>query len=115
MRQDLSAEQWHTVEAGQLTAPSGITYRRRTTRMERREATTLVESGCPVVTYWPGGLPATTQVIWHDGTDARAAWESARGEVTSETPRPPRRGAVATAGRWESAAGDELVLLTWHH
>ncbi len=66
MRQDLSAEQWHAVEAGELTAPSGTTYRRRTTRLNRKDATTLVQSGCPVVTYWPGGLPEKTRVIWHD-------------------------------------------------
>ncbi len=87
VRQDLSDDQWHAVEAGELTAPSGTTYTRRTTRMKRKDAASLVESGCPVVTYWPGGLPEMTRVIWHDGEDARAAWESARGEITSDTPR----------------------------
>jgi predicted alpha/beta hydrolase len=60
VRQDLSADQWNGVEAGVLTAPSGISYTRRTTRMKRKDATTLVEAGCPVVTYWPGGLPEMT-------------------------------------------------------
>ncbi len=115
VRQDLSDDQWYAVEAGELTAPSGTTYTRRTTRMKRKDAASLVESGCPVVTYWPGGLPEMTRVIWHDGEDARAAWESARGEITSDTPRPPRRGAIATAGRWESPDGEDLLVFTWHH
>jgi hypothetical protein len=86
-----------------------------TSRMKRKDATSLVESGCPVVTYWPGGLPEMTRVVWHDGEDARAAWESARGEVTSDTPPPPHSGAAVTAGRWESPGGEELLVLTWHH
>jgi hypothetical protein len=115
VRQDLSEDQWHVVEAGELTGPSGTKYTRRTTRMKRRDAASLVESGCPVVTYWPGGLPEKTRVVWHEEQDALLAWESARGEVTSDTPRPFRRGAVATAGRWESPNGEDLLVLTWHH
>jgi hypothetical protein len=115
VRQDLSHDQWNAAEAGELTAPSGTTYSRRTTRMKRKDATSLVESGCPVVTYWPGGLPEMTRVVWHDGEDARAAWESARGQVTSDTPRPPYSGAAVTAGRWESPGGEALLVLTWHH
>ncbi|MFP5370703.1 MAG: hypothetical protein ACLGI3_08140 [Actinomycetes bacterium] len=115
MRLDLSDDQWQAVEAGVLTAPNGTTYTRRTTRMKRKDATTMVESGRPVVTCWPGGLPEMTRVIWYDGEDARAAWESARGEVTSDPARPPRRGAVATAGRWESPGGEDLLVLTLHH
>jgi len=83
--------------------------------MKRTEAASLVESGSPVVTYWPGGLPEKTRVVWHDGQDALLAWESARGEVTSDAPRPPRRGSVATAGRWESPNGDDLLVVTWPH
>jgi hypothetical protein len=115
VRQDLSDDQWNAVEEGELTAPTGIVYSRRTTRMKRKDAASLVSSGCPVVTYWPGGLPERTEVVWHDGEDAQTAWASARAEVTSETPHPPRRGAVATAGRWESPDGHALLVLTWHH
>lgn len=115
VRQQLSDDQWNAVEEGELTAPTGIVYSRRTTRMKRKDAASLASSGCPVVTYWPGGLPERTEVVWHDGEDAQAAWASARAEVTSETPHPPRRGAVATAGRWESPAGHALLVLTWHH
>jgi hypothetical protein len=113
--QDLSDQQWNAVDGGQLSAPTGITYSRQTTRMKRQKAASLVESGCPVFTYWPGGLPDKTRVVWHDGADARAAWKSARAEVTSDSPRPPRGGSVVTAGRWESPDGDALVVLTWHH
>ncbi len=115
VRQDLSDEQWDAVDGGQLIAPTGVTYSRRTTRMKRQEAASMAESGCPVVTYWPGGLPEKTRVVWHDGADAGAAWESARAEVTSDSPRPPRGESVVTAGRWESPNGDTLVVLTWHH
>ena len=115
MRQDLSNEQWDAVGGGQLTAPTGTPYSRRTTRLKRKEAASLVESGCPVVTYWPGGLPEKTRVVWHDGDDARVAWEGARAEVTSDSPRPPSGGSVVTAGRWETSDGDILLVLTWHH
>jgi hypothetical protein len=115
VRQDLSADQWNAVETGVLTAPSGTKYSRRTTRMKRKNVTALVEAGCPVVTYWPGGLPEMTRTIWHDGAHARAAWESVRGQLTSDTPRAPGGGAVATAGRWESPDGEDLLVLTWHH
>jgi hypothetical protein len=112
---DLSAGQRNAVEEGELLAPSGTRYTRRTTRMKRKEAASLVEAGYPVVTYWPGGLPEKTRTIWHDGQDARAAWESARGQVASDIPRPPSGGAVITAGRWESPTGEDLLVLTWHH
>ncbi len=115
VRQDLSDEQWDAVDGGQVIAPTGITYSRRTTRMKRKDAASSVESGCPVVTYWPGGLPEKTRVIWHDGEDARAAWESVRAEVTNDSPHPPQGGSVVTAGRWESPGGDTLLVLTWHH
>jgi hypothetical protein len=113
--QDLSDEQWDAVDGGQLIAPTGITYTRRTTRMKRKDAASLVEAGFPVVTYWPGGLPEKTRIVWHDGEEAKAAWESARAEVTGDSPRPPRGGSMVTAGRWESPGGDTLLVLTWHH
>lgn len=115
VRQDLSDEQRDAVDGGQLFAPTGTTYSRLTTRMKRKEAASLGESSCPVVTCWPGGLPEKTRVVWHEGADARAAWQSARGEVTSDSPRPARSGSVVTAGRWESPDGDTFVILTWHH
>jgi len=103
------------METGVLTAPSGTSYTRRTTRMKRKDATALVEAGCPVVTYWPGGLPEMTRVIWHDGADASAAWEGVRGQLSSNIPRAPVGEVVATAGRWESPDGDDLLVLSWHH
>jgi len=115
VREDLSAAQWDAVDVGQLTAPNGTTYSRRTTRMARKTAASLVESGCPVVSYWPGGLPEETRVVWHDGDDARVAWASARADVTSDTPRPPRGGSIVTVGRWESPEGSALLVLTTHH
>ncbi|WP_097184619.1 hypothetical protein [Blastococcus haudaquaticus] len=115
MKQDLSGEEWKAVEEGELVAPTGTVYGRRTTRMKRRDADSLVASGCSVVTYWPGGLPEMTRVVWHDGEDARGAWADARADVTSETPHPPHRGAVVTVGCWESLDGQALLVLTWHH
>lgn len=114
MRQDLSTDQWNAVEEGVLTAPDGRSYRRRTTRAKRREATALVEGGCPVVVYWPGGLPERTDVVWHDGEDARLAFSQLRTALTSDLPD-PRKGAAATAGRWETSDGDTLLVVTWHH
>ncbi len=51
MRQDLFHEQWDAVDGGHLTAPTGTAYSRRTTRLKRKEAASLVVSGCPLVTY----------------------------------------------------------------
>ena len=64
VRLDLSDEQWNAVEEGEVTAPNGTVYGRRTTRMKRKDADSLVASGCPVVTYWPGGIPEMTRVVW---------------------------------------------------
>ena len=114
MRLDLSATPWHAVEEGQLTAPDGRTYRRRSTRSSRRAAAALVAEGRPVVTHWPGGLPETTRVVWHDGDDAVAAWADARADVTSGTPE-PRKGPVVTVGRWESPDGAVALVLSRHH
>jgi hypothetical protein len=114
VRVDLSAEQWDAVDAGELRAPDGTAYHRRGTRMTRRKAADLVEAGSPVVVHWPGGGPPWDRVTWHDGEDATAVWAEVRPRVTSEVPD-PRRGQALTAGRWESAAGDVLLVLTWHH
>lgn len=114
MRHDLAAQQWNAVEEGVLTAPDGRSFTRRTTRTRRRDAAALVRERCPVVVYWPGGLPERTRLLWHDGEDAPLAFAEVAAALTRETPD-PRRGAVATAGRWETADGDVLLLVTWHH
>jgi hypothetical protein len=114
MRHDLSVEQWHAVEDGVLTAPDGTSFMRRTSRAKRRDASELVEGGCPVVTYWPGGLPEKTQLLWHDGEDAQLAFAEVKSALTSDPPE-PRKGACATAGRWETVDGDALLVVTWHH
>ncbi len=113
MRPDLSAEQWDAVEHGVLTAPDGRSFTRRTTRAKHKDATALVEDGCPVVVYWPGGLPERTEVLWNDGEDAHLAFAEARSALTSDTPD-PRKGSVATVGRWETEDGDALLVVTWH-
>jgi hypothetical protein len=115
VRTDLTDDQGHAVEAGQLTAPNGVTYHRRTSRMTRKDATSLVAAGRPVATLWPGGWPERTEVVWHDGEDARVAWDGIRDAVTSDRPQVTRGGAVATAGRWESLEGDAVLVVTWHH
>src|SRR4051812_5200562 len=107
MRHDLSADQWGAVESGVLTAPDGRSFTRRSTRMKRKEAAALVEEGSPLVVYWPGGLPEKTKVLWHDGEDAAPAFSEVRSSLPRETPD-PRKGTVATAGSWESDAGDTL-------
>lgn len=114
MRRNLAPEQWDAAEAGTLVSPDGRTFTRRTTRMKRKRAAELVAASCPVVSYWPGGLPEHTEVVWHDGPDAASAWEKARAAVTSDTPQ-REKGTSATAGLWETQDGDPLLLLTWHH
>ncbi len=114
VRHALSAEQWNAVENGVLTAPDGRSFTRRTTRAKRKDAAALVESGWPVVVYWPGGLPEKTSVLWHDGEDAQLAFAEVRSALTSDTPD-PRKGTAATAGRWETEGGDALLVVTWHH
>jgi hypothetical protein len=83
---------------GEFVAPDGRTFSLRTSRIERPEIEELVESGCPVVTYLPGG-----RLLWHDEGDAWPAWADAR--AAPET---------VTAGRWESADGAVAVVLVWH-
>ncbi len=114
MRQDLSVDQWNAVERGMLTGADGRSYTRRTTRAKRKDARALVEDDCPVVTYWPGGLPEKTQLVWHEGDDARAAFAEVKPALTSDTPD-LRKGPSATAGRWEAEDGKPLLVVTWHH
>ena len=95
MRRDLADDVWGP---GHLIGPDGRTYRRRTTRIGRREAEDLAESGCAVVTYLPGG-----RLVWHDEDDAWPAWADARNAAES-----------VTAGRWEDVDGSTAVVLVWH-
>ena len=82
---------------GQLVGWDGRTYSQRTARIGRDEIEALVEAGCPVVTYFPGG-----RLVWHDEEDAWPAWVDARN--ASET---------VTAGRWEAVDGGVAVVLVW--
>ena len=108
---DLADEQWRAIESGQLIAPEGTVYHRRTTRTRRQDADALVASGAPLICYWYGG----GQLDWHNGDDARAAWARLRPRVTAQTPRPDSSGApVWTAGRWDSSNGHTILVLTAH-
>jgi hypothetical protein len=109
VRRELSDGEFDALGMGQLVAPDGRTYARRTTRMKRREVEALVESGCPVLTYFPGG-----RLVWHDEDDGWPAWADARPLLTTDTPD-PRHGESVTAGRWESSDGSPMVVLLWHH
>ena len=82
---------------GQFVGADGRTFSLRTARIERAEIEELIEAGCPVVTYLPGG-----RLLWQDEDDAWPAWADARS--TSES---------VTAGRWESADGGVAVVLVW--
>jgi hypothetical protein len=78
--------------------PDWRTFSLRTPRIESAEVEALIESGCPVVTYFPGG-----RLLWHDEDDAWPAWAEARSAPES-----------VTAGRWESPDGGTVVVLVWH-
>jgi hypothetical protein len=82
---------------GQFVGPDWRTYSLSATRIEPPEIEALIESGCPVVSYFPGG-----QLVWHDEDDAWPAWADAR---SAETP--------ISAGRWESPDGGTAVVLVW--
>jgi hypothetical protein len=83
---------------GQLVGADGRTYSLRTRLLGRDAIEALIEDGCPVVTYYPGG-----RLVWHDEDDAWPAWADARG--ARET---------VTGGRWESPDGAVAVVLVWH-
>jgi len=83
---------------GQLVGHDGRTYSQITARIERAEIEALIEAGCPVVTYLPGG-----RLLWHDEEDAWPAWADARS--APET---------VTGGRWESPDGALAVVLVIH-
>ena len=83
---------------GQFVGADNRTYGLQAPRIEPLEIEALIESGCPVVTYLPGG-----RLLWHDEDDAWPAWADAR-----SAPEP------VTAGRWESPDGGTAVVLVWH-
>jgi hypothetical protein len=105
VRRDLADDVWGS---GRLFAPDGRTYQRRTTRIDRGEAEDLADSGCPVVTYLPGG-----RLVWHDEDDSWPAWADARTSFTSGLPEADR-GEAVTGGRWESVDGSVALVLVWH-
>ena len=114
MRYNLARDQWRAIEGGEVMGPDGRRYVRSTTRMKRKKAEALAASGCPLLVYWPGGLPEKTRLEWFDGMDARSAWNAHRSSVTSDPSR-TTGGTVLTAGLWESAEEGPLLVLTWHH
>jgi hypothetical protein len=83
---------------GQLVGLDGRTYAIGNPRIAASEVEALIESGWPVVTYFPGG-----RLLWHDEDDAWPAWADTRG--APET---------VTAGRWQSADDAVAVVLVWH-
>jgi hypothetical protein len=83
---------------GLLVGADNRTYSIRTPRIDATEIEALIESGCPVVTYLPGG-----RLIWHDEDDAWPAWADARSAPD-----------VVTGGRWESPDGSIAVVLVFH-
>ena len=83
---------------GQFVGPDRRTYSLLVPRVEPAEVEALIERGCPVVAYFPGG-----RLVWHDEGDAWPAWADARSA-----------GEGVTAGRWESPDGGSAVVLVWH-
>ena len=93
MRRDLA-----NARMGQLVGADGRTYSLQATRIEPAEVEALIEAGCPVVTYLPGG-----RLLWHDEDDAWPAWADARSAPQT-----------VTAGRWQSPDEAIAVVLVWH-
>jgi hypothetical protein len=106
---DLAEAQWETVESGQLDAPDGTRFVRRTTRTSRSQADLLVSSGAPLVVYSYGA----GQLDWYGGRHVSTMWSQLRTHLTT---RPDvstnRRETVWTAGRWDSKDGQPLLVLT---
>ena len=90
---------------GQLVGYDGRTYSLMSTRIEPPEVEGLIESGCPVVTYFPGG-----RLVWHDEDDAWPAWADARTSFTTGLPEPD----AVTGGRWEAVDGGTALVLVRH-
>ena len=93
MRRDLA-----NARMGQLVGADGRTYAIHSPRIEPPEVEALIETGCPVVTYFAGG-----RLVWHDEDDAWPAWADARSATEQ-----------VTGGRWESADGLPAVVLVFH-
>ncbi|RBY86689.1 hypothetical protein DQ244_18605 [Blastococcus sp. TBT05-19] len=91
MRTDLA-----NARMGQLVGADRRTYSMTGVALDRAEVEALIERGCPVVTYLPGG-----RLLWDDEDDAWPAWADARRERVS-------------AGRWEAADGSLLVVVVLH-
>jgi hypothetical protein len=83
---------------GQFVGLDERTYSLCSARIEAAEVEALIESGCPVVTYFPGG-----RLVWHDEDDAWPAWADARSAPES-----------VTAGRWQSPDDGLAIVLVWH-
>jgi hypothetical protein len=108
VQQDMSEDDWHRLGAGELVAPDGRAFARRSTRAKRAVVDSLVADGCPLVTYSYGA----GELRWHDGDDALARWAQERQHVTSGEPKPSRTHTVWTAGLWEENEGGVVVVLT---
>jgi hypothetical protein len=93
---------------GQFVGPDWRTYSLSSPRVEPSEVEALIEAGCPVVAYFPGG-----RLVWHDEDDAWPAWADARTALTTGLPDPNARESV-TGGRWESVDGSVALVLVWH-
>lgn len=107
VQDDLAGSQWAGVQRGELIAPDGKRYARRTTRAKRRDCESLIAAGLPLVLFWYGGQ----QLEWFDGDDASSRWLEVRGSVVHG--KPSRRGEVEwNAGLWVSNESDQLLLLT---
>ena len=92
MRRDLA-----NARMGQFVGFDDRTYSICSARIEPPEVEALIESGCPVVTTFPGG-----RLMWHDEDDAWPAWADARSAPDT-----------VTAGRWESPDGSVAVVLVF--
>jgi hypothetical protein len=103
VRRDLPDSAW--TSPGRFLGPDGRTYSRLTTRLDRSEVEALVEGGCPVLTYLPGG-----RLVWHDEDDAWPAWADARAALTTGLPE----GEAVTGSRWEAVDGGTVVVLVRH-
>ncbi|HEX6876463.1 MAG TPA: hypothetical protein VF165_12450 [Nocardioidaceae bacterium] len=59
MRTDLSEQQWDAVVEGQLIAPDGTRYVRRTTKTKRQTCESLLGEGAPLVLFYRAGVSWT--------------------------------------------------------